>query len=118
MKAHVFYVLVGALALSLSTIAQAKPISRIIAEMGLSPADFEIVSATSNELLAAGTPSVGQQRGWINEDTGSNGNIRVQSVQDNCVVLQHVIQPDGTGNTREIRTRRCRTADGNWLLAP
>ncbi len=118
MKARISVVLAAALAFAAGGAVQAKSISRIIAEMGLSPADFEVVSATSNGLLNAGTPSVGAERAWVNEDTGSNGTVRIQSVQGNCVVLQHVVQPEGTGNTRDIRTRRCKSADGNWLLAP
>lgn len=98
--------------------AQAKPLSRIIAEMGLSPADFQVLDAASTALLSGGTPSVGQERNWANDQTGSKGTIRVRDVRGNCVHLQHFIQPEGSGQTREIRTRRCRDAGGNWLLAP
>lgn len=118
MKAFFYSALVTVLLLGSSGIAQAKPISRIIAEMGLSPADFEVLSATSNALLSSGSPSVGQERAWLNQDTGSKGTIRVHSVQNNCVILQHVVQPEGAEQARDIRTRRCRTADGNWILAP
>lgn len=118
MTARISIALVTALILGAGGVVQAKPISRIIAEMGLSPADFEVVNATSNAMLSAGKPTVGQERSWVSEDTGSKGTIRVQSVQGNCVTLKHTIQPEGTGQSREIGTRRCRTADGNWLLAP
>ncbi len=118
MKAFFYSALVTVLLLVSSGIAQAKPISRIIAEMGLSPADFEVLSATSNALLSSGSPSVGQERAWLNQDTGSKGTIRVHSVQNNCVILQHIVQPEGAEQARDIRTRRCRTADGNWILAP
>ncbi len=118
MKAFVYTALVAALFLGVGGIAQAKPLSRIIAEMGLSPADFEVLNDTSNALLSTGTPSVGQERAWLNQDTGSKGTIRVQSVQGNCVILQHFVQPEGTAQARDIRTRRCKTADGNWILTP
>ncbi len=118
MKAFVCTALAATLFLGTNGFAQAKPLSRIIAEMGLSPADFEVVNATSNALLSSGSPSIGQERAWLNQDTGSKGTIRVQSIQDNCVILQHVVQPEGAEQARDIRTRRCRTADGNWILAP
>lgn len=108
----------AALAIGLGCAAQAKPLSRIISEMGLSPADFEVVNAVANQLLSGGTPSVGQEESWLNEDTGSKGTIRVRDVRDNCVHLQHFIQPEGQETTREVRTRRCRDASGNWILTP
>ncbi len=118
MIARISFAAAAALVLGMGGIAQAKSLSRIIADMGLSPADFEVLNATSNAMLSAGTPTVGQERAWINDDTGSKGTIRVQGVQDNCVMLQHFVQPEGTGETREIRTRRCKTAEGNWILTP
>jgi len=118
MKTRIATILVAAAIFSAGGVAQAKPISRIIAEMGLSPADFEVVSATSNALLSSGTPQVGQERAWINQSTGSKATVRVQSIQDNCVILQHMVQPNGGAEARDIRTRRCKTADGKWILAP
>ncbi|WP_424832806.1 hypothetical protein [Ruegeria sp.] len=118
MKARTHIALATVAAISAAVAANAKPISRIIAEMGLTPADFEVVNATSTAMLSGGSPSVGQERAWVNESTGSKGTIRVQAVQNNCVTLQHVIDPEGAGQTREIRTRRCKDANGNWLMAP
>ncbi len=110
------------LALTLALIAgasvHAKPLSRIIAEMGLSPADFEVVSATANSLLSSGAPSAGKEKAWSNADTGSKGTVRIQSVQGNCVQLQHVVQPAGAESARDIRTRRCNDGSGNWILTP
>lgn len=118
MKAQFLPVIAACGALLMTGSADAKSLSRIIAEMGLSPADFEVVSETSNALLNNGTPSVGQERSWQNDETGSKGTIRVQNVQGNCVGLQHVIQPEGSDQSREIRTRRCNDGNGNWILTP
>lgn len=118
MKARKIFTLLTLAAFATAGAVQAKSLSRIIAEMGLSPADFEVVSATSNAMLSGGMPSVGQERNWINEETGSKGTIRVQAVQGNCVNLQHFVQPAGAEETREIRTRRCKDASGNWILTP
>ncbi|MDA7967251.1 hypothetical protein [Ruegeria sp.] len=118
MKARNIFTLLTLAAIATAGAVQAKSLSRIIAEMGLSPADFEVVSATSNAMLSSGTPSVGQERSWVNEDTGSKGTIRVRAVEGNCVSLQHFVQPAGAEETREIRTRRCKDASGNWILTP
>ncbi len=118
MKARITTVLVALALLAAAPMAQAKSISRIIAEMGLSPADFEVLNATSNALLKSGTPNVGKERSWVNEDTGSKGTVRVRDVRDNCVHLQNFVQPAGEDTAREIRTRRCRDANGNWILTP
>jgi surface antigen len=118
MKAWISSTLLAVAMLGSAPIAQAQTISRIIADMGLSPADFEILSATSAAMLADGTPRVGEESTWVNDDTGSKGTVRVRDVRDNCVHLQHFIQPEGADQTREVRTRRCRDAGGNWILTP
>ncbi|WP_298849822.1 hypothetical protein [uncultured Ruegeria sp.] len=118
MKAKILTAIAACGVLLMTNVAEAKPLSRIIAEMGLSPADFEVVNAASNALLTSGTPSVGQKQSWKNDDTGSKGTIRVRNVQGSCVSLQHVIQPDGGDQSREIRTRRCNDGNGNWILTP
>lgn len=118
MKARISFAIAVLSVAGLVGTAQAKSISRIIAEMGLSPADFEVLSATSEAMLSGGAPSVGQEGSWVNEDTGSKGTVRVNGVEGNCVRFQHFIQPEGTDQTREVRTRRCKDASGNWLLAP
>lgn len=118
MKAWISPVLAIVVALSLSVAVQAKPLSRIISELGLTPADFEVLSATADAMLTSSAPSTGQEREWVNDATGSKGTIRVVGVQDNCVDLQHFVRPAGADQTRQVKTRRCRDADGNWLLAP
>ncbi|WP_170517775.1 hypothetical protein [Ruegeria atlantica] len=118
MKAWISSTVVAITILGTSLGVQAQTISRIIADMGLSPADFEILSATSDAMLAGGVPRVGAESNWVNDETGSKGTIRVRDVRDNCVHLQHFIRPEGADQTREVRTRRCRDAGGKWILTP
>lgn len=118
MKAKLTHALAVVCATGLACAAEAQPLSRIIARMGLSPADFAVVDATVNSLLNSGTVSVGQMRSWTNEQTGSSGTVRVNGVRDNCVRLQHVFQAGNSNNSREVRTRRCRDQNGNWILTP
>lgn len=118
MFARIFAILTVLILSGLGGAVSAKPLSRIIAEMGLSPADFQVVDATASALLSGGTPSVGQEKSWSNEETGAKGTIRVQDVRGNCVNLQHFILSAGADASREIRTRRCRDAGGQWILTP
>ncbi len=118
MKARIFSTLVAIAVIGATTAVQSKPLSRIIAEMGLSPADFNVLNAASDAMLSGSVPQVGEESTWTNDETGSKGTIRVRDVRDNCVHLQHFIQPEGVDQTREVRTRRCRDASGNWILTP
>ncbi len=117
MKARISLVLAAASILAVAAV-QAKPLSRIIAEMGLSPQDFEVLSEASNSLLSSGAPTVGQERAWTNDATGSKGTVRISAVQGDCVSLLHSVEPGGDEPSRQARTRRCKDANGNWLLAP
>ncbi|WP_170399210.1 hypothetical protein [Ruegeria arenilitoris] len=118
MKAWISSTLVAVVVLAAIPTVQAKPLSRIIAEMGLTPADFEVVNTAADAMLSGATPRVGEESSWVNDATGSKGTIRVRDVRDNCVHLQHFIRPEGSDQTREVRTRRCRDAGGNWILTP
>lgn len=118
MKAWISSTLVAIVFMGSAAAVQAKSLSRIIAEMGLSPADFNVLSAASDAMLAGSIPRVGEESVWVNDETGSKGTIRVRDVRDNCVHLQHFIQPEGAEQSREVRTRRCRDAGGNWILTP
>ena len=99
-------------------VAQAKSLSRMVAELGLSPADFEIMGTAANSLFAGGRPSTGQEVAWANDDTGAKGTVRVREMRDNCAQLQYVFTPGGADASREIRTRRCLDANGKWVLTP
>jgi len=101
-----------------SPMAQAKTISRIIAESGLSPEDFDVMTATSEDLLSRDAPQIGREAEWINQDTGSRGTVRIGDVGQNCVTLLHFLRPAGATETRRISTRRCQDESGKWVLAP
>ncbi|TMV07659.1 hypothetical protein FGK63_09325 [Ruegeria sediminis] len=118
MKAWVCTVLVTAALFFSGSEGQAKPLSRMVAELGLSPADFEMQNAAAASLFAKGRPLVGQEASWSNPDTGSKGTVRVREMQEDCAHLQHFVVSGKTGQTREIRTRRCLDAGGNWILTP
>ncbi len=108
----------GAVIIGLSVAAQAKPLSRIIAESGLSPDDFTLLTAAADGLFQGSTPQVGSEATWASTETDAKGTVTVRDVRGNCVHLQHLIEPANTDQIREVRTRRCRDAGGNWILTP
>lgn len=118
MKAWISSSLAAVLILGAVPAVSAKPLSRIIAESGLSPDDFTLLTATTDALFDGGTPQVGTEAAWKSTQTDAKGTVTVHEVQGNCVGLLHLIEPPNTDQIREIRTRRCRDANGNWILTP
>ncbi len=97
---------------------QAKSLSRIISEIGLTPDDYKVMQNTVDQLFVNGVPNVGRQLSWNNPDSGSKGTVKLRAQQGNCVYLQHFVRPKGASASREIRTRWCQDANGTWLLTP
>jgi hypothetical protein len=98
------------------TTSNAKPISKILSESGLSPEDFVIMTEQSATLYETGTPSWGSTTQWQNDDTRSYGVVELVEVQGNCVILRHFVHPKGVQKVRQIRMRRCKADNGNWIL--
>lgn len=113
-----FLFLLTATALSFAAAADAKPLSRIIAEIGLSPEDFQLMGAASRQLVVDDRPVVGREATWENAGTDSRGAVRVDAVQGECAVLHHTIHPAGAAQAKLIGTRLCKGADGGWMLTP
>lgn len=110
--------LLTAAAIGLGVGADAKPLSRIIAEIGLSPEDFQLMGAASRQLVVDGRPVAGREATWENASTDSRGSVRVDAVQGDCATLHHTIHPAGAEQAKLIGTRLCKGADGGWMLTP
>ena len=96
----------------------AKPLSRIIRDIGLSPDDFTMFSAAGESLYATSSPRPGKVVTWSNPESKSHGTVKLAAMRDNCAYLQHFVFPKGADKSREIRTHLCRNSDGKWLLQP
>lgn len=96
--------------------SDAKPISKILSESGLSPEDFTIMNDQTATLYTNVTPRKGALIQWKNDATRSYGLAELVSVQENCVYLRHLVHPKGIQTAREIRMRRCKNSDGVWIL--
>lgn len=104
--------------IGLSAVSEAKPLSRIIAESGLSPDDFQLMKQSMGKLVVNGVPQVGKTVPWTNPATGSRGSVTLQEMRENCGFLQQTAYPQGRETPIQIRSRMCRQADGTWLLTP
>lgn len=118
MKQLISVVFLSALLATGTQVVQAKPLSRIIREIGLTPDDYKVMQATVDQLFANGVPAVGRQLSWNNPETASKGTVKLRARQGSCVYLQHFVFPKGAPQSREIRTRWCQDANGTWLLTP
>ncbi len=96
----------------------AKPLSRIIRDLGLTPGDFTLLSASGKSLYDTPSPRAGKEASWSNPDSKSHGTARLAEMRGNCAIVQHFVFPKGASASKEIRIRMCQTGDGNWILQP
>jgi len=96
----------------------AKPLSRIIRDIGLTQADFDMMGDKAEALYTTSSPKPGKVVSWTNPDSKSHGTVKLAAMRDNCAYIQHFAFPKGAEKPKEIRLRYCRNADGNWLLTP
>ncbi|SFU19866.1 hypothetical protein [Sedimentitalea nanhaiensis] len=114
------YVLTLLLALgaaaSLPPAPEAQNLSKILAQSGLSPVDFDLMAAAEAALLGQNGPGKGQEKSWSNPKSESRGTVQAIAVQGNCAELLHLIHPKGQPKQVELRKKMCKSADGRWLL--
>jgi surface antigen len=100
------------------TPVMAKSLSRIIADSGLSPQDFDMMRTAEHTLYATASPKVGKTANWDNPQSGSRGSVKLDSMQSGCAMLHHVVYPKGRPQALELRNRMCKSSDGRWLVTP
>lgn len=106
------------LGLGSATMTLAKPLSKILADSGLTPDDFTIMMAKGETLYNVPNPQPKKVVSWTNPDSGSYGRVRLASVRGNCVFIQYFVFPKGSKIEQEIRSQRCKSAEGDWLMVP
>jgi len=107
-----------AILIVISGAASAKSLARILAETGLSSEDFDLMGQYAAGLYQRGTPTVGASAKWANDGSGAAGTVTLQEVKGNCVLLRHQATVADKDKPVLIRTRRCKNADGIWVLQP
>ena len=98
--------------------ADAKSLSRILAETGLSSEDFDMMGQYAAKLYEHGAPRAGSKAQWSNDNSGAVGTVTLDVVRGNCVSLRHEATAGGKDKPVLIHTRRCKNADGIWVLQP
>ncbi|MDK3072306.1 hypothetical protein QO034_04210 [Sedimentitalea sp. JM2-8] len=96
----------------------AKSLSRIIADFGVSPQDFDLMWKTESTLYETASPTPGKTARWENPQSGSKGSVTLEKMQGNCAYLHHVIHAKDRKNPLELRNRMCRSPDGRWRVTP
>jgi surface antigen len=108
----------AALALTATSLS-AQPLSRMLANSGLTPEDFDLMGNYAATLYERGAPKAGSKAQWANAETGAKGSVTLEKFEANCAHLLHEAQ-SAKANARpvQIRTRRCKNADGVWVMTP
>lgn len=96
----------------------AQPAAPGLSDIGLSPEDLALLSDAARKLYDRPEPLLGEEKSWTNWDTNSSGTVQLREMQDNCVTLRHLVNPRGAARSLDIRIRRCRNAEGEWVLSP
>lgn len=118
MKRILSVVLMACLLIGATTPVSAKPLARIIRDIGLTPDDFTMMGAAADSLYATASPRPGKVVSWSNADSNSHGRVKLAAMRDGCAYLQHFVFPKGSEKPKEIRLRMCKNAQGKWLLQP
>lgn len=101
-----------------ATEPEAKPLARIIRDIGLTPDDFTMFRAAENSLYATASPRPGKVVSWSNPESSSHGTVKLAALRKNCAYLKHFVFPRGDSKSKEIRLRLCQDAQGKWRLQP
>ena len=107
-----------AILVAMSGVAEAKSLSRILAETGLSSEDFDMMGQYAAWLYDRSAPRAGSKAQWANDSSGAAGTVTLDAVSGNCVSLRHEATAGGKDKPVLIHTRRCKNADGIWVLQP
>lgn len=103
-------------ALSAAPLA-ANPLSRVLANSGLTPQDTNLMREAEQKLLAGANSGGASRAGWTNPDSGARGEVRIGGKQGSCLILQHQAHLKGHADPRQLNRKYC-PSDSGWRLAP
>ncbi|SLN09514.1 hypothetical protein PEL8287_00007 [Roseovarius litorisediminis] len=96
---------------------QAQGLARMLDESGIEPESLAIMQDTAKSLYTANGKAIGDNKKWTNEKTGTAGRVEIVDLKNNCVQLFHRVEAGRSGKVTELRTWRCRTANGDWQMS-
>lgn len=96
---------------------QAQGLGGLVADTGLKSSDHAMMREAGARLYTVESPAVGATEDWSNEETGARGRVELTGFDGECAELHHVFQVRNRA-TDQFRSRRCRTPEGAWQIAP
>lgn len=94
----------------------AKSLSKMIEDLGIPGADLSLMENVARDLYTNRPPRAGRSATWSNPDTGSLGKVTIREWDGRCAQLLHVVQVEAKPDPISLRTWRCRSSSGKWLL--
>ncbi|WP_323776239.1 hypothetical protein [Leisingera sp.] len=95
--------------------AAANPLSRMLANSGLTPQDTNIMRKAEKSLLAEAQGGTGKRSEWANPDSGAHGEVRVAGKEGACLLLQHRAFLKDSQDPKQLRRKFC-PSGADWLL--
>lgn len=84
----------------------------------MTPEDIDRASQAAETLYTKSEVQAGDQAQWTNPENGHTGVIDVLEVEDGpCVTLRHIASTVAHDDIRYY-VRRCKEANGDWVLSP
>ena len=87
-------------------------------DYGLSPEDISLLREAGGTLYATEPLTLGAETIWMNPETHSHGTVEVVQIEDNCATVEHLFRVGPTKKVHSVLSRRCKSEDGDWKLAP
>jgi len=92
-------------------------LGQILGESDLTPDDIKLAKNAAESLYTKKGVAPGEKVKWSSAKSGAFGIIIVLQVDlsENCVTFRHLIEAASKKRSR-LNVRRCRNADGDWVL--
>lgn len=90
---------------------------QIFRDSGLAADDIKLATEAAESLYTKEGVAPGEKVRWSSAKSGAFGIVMVLQVDlsENCVTFRHLIEAASKNRSR-LDVRRCRSADGDWVL--
>lgn len=95
---------------------QARTLTKMLADSGLTPEDIDMMSGEAASLYTSASRRTGDKAEWKNDSSGAFGSVKIIAIEGKCITLDHVFKTRKNRDFQSTRTRRCQAADGSWQL--
>lgn len=106
------------IAAAMTSAVLAQGLMNTFKEVGLNNDDFGHLRSAAESLYTAESPTIGSKATWQNADTQSHGEVELTEFDGTCATMEHVFRVGATKEVYKMPGRRCKSEDGQWLIAP